>query len=87
MRIPGACQAMHFNIYVDDETGSALNQAVENSGKSRNAIIREAIREWLQHHGKRRWPEEVLAFEGDPRFPPFEERRDELPPPTDDPLA
>jgi hypothetical protein len=33
------------------------------------------------------WPGEILDFKGVPDFPPFESHRDELTPPSEDPLA
>lgn len=78
---------MHFNVYIDDETGQRLNSAAEQGGESRNALIRKAVSEWLERHGKPQWPDVVLAFEGIATMPPFEAGRDSLTPPTDDPLA
>ncbi|CAG0926604.1 MAG: hypothetical protein EFKGCFLK_00659 [Rhodocyclaceae bacterium] len=78
---------MHFNIYIDDQTGQKLARVAEEAGESRNAIIRRALQEWLACRGKPSWPEEVMAFEGLPDLPPFESRRDRLKPPPADPLA
>ena len=78
---------MNFNIYLDDETGKKLSQAAKKSKESRNAIVREAVSEWLSRHGKPRWPDEVLAFKGMANIPLFEAGRDKLTPPAVDPLA
>ena len=78
---------MNFNIYLDDETGKQLNQAAKKARESRNAIVRQAVSEWLGRHGKPQWPDEVLAFRGMADIPLFEASRDKLKPPTDDPLA
>ncbi|MBP7395000.1 MAG: CopG family transcriptional regulator [Zoogloea sp.] len=78
---------MNFNIYLDDETGQLLNKVAKKSGKSRNALIRQAVREWLKRQGKPQWPEEVLAFKGMADMPLFEASRDRLRPPVADPLA
>lgn len=78
---------MNFNIYLDDETGQLLNKVAKKSGKSRNALIRQAVREWLKRQGKPQWPEEVLAFKGMADMPLFETSRDRLRPPVADPLA
>lgn len=78
---------MHFNIYVDDQTGQQLAKVAEDAGESRNAIIRRALREWLARRGKPSWPEEVMAFEGIPDMPPFESGHEHLKPPPADPLA
>jgi len=78
---------MHFNIYLDDETGHALKQAAEQAGESRNALIRRAVGEWLSRHGKPQWPDEVLDFRGMADMSLFEASRDKLKPPVEDPLA
>ncbi len=79
--------AVHFNVYIDDETGRELNHAAKKEGESRNALIRKAVREWLEHQGKPQWPDAVLGFNGLANMPPFEVSRDKLKPPPDDPLA
>lgn len=78
---------MHFNIYLDDETGEQLNQAAEQAGESRNALIRRAVSEWLKRDGMSQWPDEVLNFAGMADMTPFEASRDKLKPPAADPLA
>ncbi len=78
---------MNFNIYLDDDTGMQLNRAVEQSGESRNALIRQALSEWLRRHGTPQWPAELLSFEGLADLPPFESTRQGLNPPSDDPLT
>jgi predicted transcriptional regulator len=79
--------AMNFNIYLDDETGRQLNHAAKQSGENRNALVRQAVSEWLNRHGKPQWPDEVLAFHGLADMPPFEADRDSIKPPVADPLA
>jgi hypothetical protein len=78
---------MHFNIYLDDQTGRELAAAAQETGETRNALIRQAVQEWLDRHGKTEWPEAVRGFEGLPEMPPFEENRIQLKPPARDPLA
>jgi predicted transcriptional regulator len=78
---------MNFNIYLDDETGQQLSHVAEQAGETRNALIRQAVREWLSRHGKPQWPDEVLAFKGMADMPLFEASRDRLKPPAADPLA
>jgi len=55
---------MNFNIYLDDQTGQQLNHVAKQEGESRNALVRQAVSEWLNRHGKSQWPDEVLAFKG-----------------------
>ena len=78
---------MNFNIYLDDDTGKKLNQAAKKSPESRNAIVRQAVSDWLSRQGKPQWPDEVLSFKGMADIPLFEASRDKLTPPADDPLA
>jgi len=78
---------MHFNIYLDDETGQRLTAAAKVRGENRNAVIRQAVQEWLRREGRPEWPAVVLSHMGDPGMPPFEAARDQLLPPAADPLA
>ena len=77
---------MNFNIYIEDKLGKQLKQATESTGKSKNALIREALKEWFQHHLITQWPETVLQHRGIENFQPFESHRSELQIPTDDPF-
>ena len=76
---------MNFNIYLDDETARLLQQETEKNHLSRNAIIREAITSWLNNKHKQ-WPEEILNYQGDEKFPAFESYREELTEIKDDPF-
>ena len=78
---------VNFNIYLDDETGLQLNQLAKRAGESRNALVRQAVSDWLNKHDKPRWPDEVLAFKGMAGMPRFEASRDKLKRPIADPLA
>lgn len=78
---------MNFNIYLDDETGRRLKAEAESRGEPRNALIRQAVVEWLDRRVGSQWPAEVMAFRGLGEMPPFEAGRNGLKPPADDPLA
>lgn len=78
---------MNFNIYLDDETGQQLNKVAKKAGESRNALVRQAVSEWLKRRGKPLWPDEVLAYSGMADMPSFEAGRDQLKSPVADPLA
>lgn len=77
---------MNMNIYLEDSLAKSLNQSVKQTGQTRNAIIREAIHEWILHHGVKKWPASVLNYKGISKFEPFEATRNELLPPDEDPL-
>ncbi|GHU08369.1 hypothetical protein AGMMS50225_06880 [Betaproteobacteria bacterium] len=78
---------MHFNIYLEDETGLRLTEAAQQTGENRNALIRRAVQEWLARYGTPQWPEAVLSFTGEPDMPAFEAGREYLAAVKDDPLA
>ena len=78
---------MNFNIYLDDETGQQLNHLARELGETRNALVRRAVSEWLDRHGKPQWPDQVLTFHGLADMPRFEAGRDGLTAPAVDPLA
>lgn len=69
---------MHFSIYLDDETGSHLNRLARRLRTSRNAVIRQALQEWVANKGRKQWPREFLEFQGEPGLAPFESHRAEL---------
>ena len=77
---------MNFNVYLDDDTAKKLQEATELSHESRNAIIRKAITFWLSYSNKNRWTDDILAFQGIEDFPAFENNRDDLTLPKDDPF-
>ena len=78
---------MNFNIYLDEKTGRQLNQAAKQTGENRNALVRQAVSDWLNRHGKPQWPDEVLAFKGMAGMPRFEASRGRLKAPNPDPLT
>lgn len=75
---------MNFSVHLDRETAAALERLVRETGKSRNALIVQAVRD-LVAGGRRGWPASVRAWlrEGPDTsdLAPFEARRSELEPP------
>lgn len=78
---------MHFNVYLDDETGHRLNAMAQKAGESRNSLIRRAVRDMLDGQTRPKWPQSVLAHQGFADFPDLKSLRSDLTPPADDPLA
>ena len=79
---------MNFNVYFEDETGERFTAAANQAGGTRNAVIRQAVQEWLAQRGTpQQWPQTVLAHTGDSRIPSFELGREHLGPVPLDPLA
>jgi metal-responsive CopG/Arc/MetJ family transcriptional regulator len=72
---------MNFSLHLNDELVRRLNATAQAMGKSRNALIREAVEEWLERRARGQWPEEVREFQGVPEAMPFEHARTELLPP------
>lgn len=77
---------MHFNIYLDDTTVQRLNAMAQQMGESRNALIRQAISQWLGQQAQTGWPDAVLDFKGLSDMSSLEASRDQLLLPADDPL-
>ncbi len=78
---------MNFNVYLDEPTVDRLNALARKRGTTRNALIREAVAHLLDRKAETGWPDDVMAFDGDPGVPAFEEGRRSLRPPSGDPLA
>jgi metal-responsive CopG/Arc/MetJ family transcriptional regulator len=66
---------MNFSLHLNDDLMRRLNALTQAMGQSRNALIREAIEEWLERQEHRRWPKEVLRFSGIPEAIPLEQSR------------
>ena len=78
---------MHFNVYIDDQLGQKLTDVARQSGQTRNALIRSAVKDWLERRNKPQWPDVVMSFTGIADISAFEAGRNELKPPLADPLA
>lgn len=77
---------MNINIYLEDDLAKSLNQIVKGSGQSRNAVIREAVREYIILHEEKKWPSSIVNYKGTKGITPFESQRDDLLPPKEDPF-
>lgn len=69
---------MNFNVYLDDATARRLTALAKRRRTTRNAIIRDAVKDWLEMSGAKRWPAQILSFEGLPDLVPFEKHRADL---------
>lgn len=74
---------MTFSIHLDQPTAEALAQAVQETGRTRNALIREAVHQWLASKEHAEWPDVVRHFKGAPGAARFEEYRVGLREPQD----
>jgi hypothetical protein len=75
---------MNINVYLEDPLAKSLNQYAKKSGTPRNAIIREAVKEWIIHHEVKQWPKSILTFKGLTAIPSFESYRTDLLPSDDE---
>jgi predicted transcriptional regulator len=69
---------VNFSIHLEDEIFRRVETAAKQSGKTRNALIRQALREWLGGHQPAAWPAKVMAFKGLRAATRFESTRPEL---------
>jgi predicted transcriptional regulator len=74
---------MTFSIHLDQPTAEALARVVRETGRTRNALIREAVRHWLATTERSEWPPVVRHFKGDANAVRFEEHRQGLREPQD----
>ncbi len=77
---------MNINIYLENSLAKELKECTRIAGKSRNMIIREAIKEWIKNHQTKQWPKSILNYKGHPNMEPFESARKDLLPPQEDPF-
>lgn len=68
---------MSFHVYLEPELEYKLQSLCKKTGKKRNAIVREAIREYVDSHLSSEWPAAVFDFIPDKDLPPFENARNE----------
>jgi predicted transcriptional regulator len=74
---------MTFSIYLDDALADSLNRLAKERGKSRNAVIKEALKDWLAQRRSAEWPALVATFQGMRGAPRFEQSRKTLKPPRE----
>lgn len=74
---------MIFSVHLEEELFLKINSAAKAMGKTRNALIRQALGEWVADHKPAAWPAKVAAFKGIKRAPRFESGRAELKPPRE----
>jgi hypothetical protein len=62
---------MNFNVYVNKKTGAEIAQIALNLNRSRNSIINEALKEWLENHTTKKWPKDFFSFPAIDDVPDF----------------
>ncbi|MEW5741148.1 MAG: ribbon-helix-helix domain-containing protein [Myxococcota bacterium] len=66
---------MNFSVHLDEQTAAALKREARRLSRTRNSLVAEAIRAWLERVQPTAWPKELLDFEGCKDLEPFEDRR------------
>lgn len=79
---------MNVNVYLENGLAHQVSHLAKQLHKSRNAVIREALQEWVQRFQGKQWPVSILDFKGvKGDFTAFEDYRKELLTTIEDPLA
>ncbi len=74
---------MTFSVHLEEDLFREVDRIAKESGKTRNAVIRHALREWLGQRKRAAWPASIVSFKGIKGFPRVEELRADLKPPRD----
>lgn len=76
---------MNLSIYLPQKLVSKLSQVAHQQQSSKNAIVIEALEEWLSHHyPSAKWPSNFFDFQAVKETPDFSSYRSELRPPKED---
>ena len=78
---------MNVNIYLQDDLLERIDRMARESGRSRSAVIREAVESMLSRRGASGWPRSLREWKGDSSFPSFEEGRNEASFRSEDPFT
>ncbi|MFN6272130.1 MAG: ribbon-helix-helix protein, CopG family [Microcystis sp.] len=75
---------MNLNLDLEDELSQQLQALSRSTGKSQNALIREAIQLLITTKEQSQWSSTILNFQGISDAIVFEAYREELSPPRED---
>jgi hypothetical protein len=65
-------------VYLPKEVGQQLNKITKELHCSRNSILVEALKEWLEKHQTSKWPKGFFDFEPVEDVPDFKALRNDL---------
>lgn len=85
--LKGRRKPVNTNIYIDDALLKRVNDYTNHHHVSRSALIREALKDWLNRHSQNQWRQDFFDFEGAEDFPLPTQFRESLLSPNDDPLS
>ncbi|MGH9548333.1 MAG: hypothetical protein ACRD3W_03120 [Terriglobales bacterium] len=71
---------MSFHVYIEPELQQKLELFCQRTGRKRNAVMREALRNFLEQSTQITWPEAVFSFKPYPELDSFESMRSDFPP-------
>jgi predicted transcriptional regulator len=74
---------MNFNLYLEDKLAQKLQALSQSTGKSRNALVREAIQLLISQHQRSQWSSKIFDFQGLTDAICFEAYREEFIPPSE----
>ncbi|MBS1152729.1 MAG: hypothetical protein H6Q89_4427 [Myxococcaceae bacterium] len=66
---------MNFSIHLDDATALRLKLEAARRNRTRNAVVAEAVKQWLERSQRSDWPKELLQYAGARDLVPFEKAR------------
>ena len=69
---------MSFHVYVEPDLEQKIEDLCKRTGRKRNAIVREALREYVDKCSPQDWPDDVFNFKPNSKLTRFESLRAEL---------
>lgn len=66
---------MSFHVYVEPDLERKIEDLCKKTGRKRNAIVREALKEFVEKHSSQSWPESVFDFKPSSKLTRFESLR------------
>ena len=69
---------MNFQVYLEPDLARKIDVVCRNTGRKRNAVIRDALKEYVEKHMPTSWPDEVFSFRPDPKLIRFESLREDF---------
>jgi hypothetical protein len=66
---------MNFSVHVDEALAKELAQLVKRTKKNRNALVNEALRQFVAQKRRAEWPPELLEADPPGAVAPFETHR------------
>ena len=76
----------NMHVYLEDPLIQGLAALSEQTGKKRNALVREAVAEYIHRQQTETWPDALINYVPDKGLEPFERHRRDLLPPREDVL-